>query len=48
MTNKSLQTKSFFSVIIKNSNWEILTKNLVFKKDKMGLRMKNYNVLGIH
>ena len=26
---KSLQTKLFFSVIAKNSNWEILSKNLV-------------------
>ena len=30
---KSLQVKMFFSVITKNSNWEILTKNLVtFKR----------------
>ena len=30
---KSLQTKMFFSVITKNLNWEILTKNLVtFKR----------------
>ena len=30
---KSLQTKIFFSVITTNSNWEILTKNLVtFKR----------------
>ena len=30
---KSLQTKTFFSVITKNSNWEIVTKNLVtFKR----------------
>ena len=33
----------FFSVITKNLNWEILTKNLVtFLKDGMGLRMKNF------
>ena len=41
----------FFSVITKNSNWEILTKNLVtFKrlKDRMGLRMKDFNIFGIH
>ena len=37
----------FFSVVTKNSNWEILTKNLVtFLKDKMGLRMKNLNIFG--
>ena len=41
---KSLETKLFFSVIIKNSNWEILTKNLVTLKDKMGLRMKTINI----
>ena len=29
----------FFSVITKNSNWKILTKN----KDKVGLRMKDVN-----
>ena len=30
---KSLQAKIFFSVITKNSNWEILSKNLVtFKR----------------
>ena len=44
---KSLETKLFFSVIIKNSSWEILTKNLVTLKDKMGLRMKNFNILGV-
>ena len=30
----------FFSVITKNQNWEILTKNLVILKDGMGLRIK--------
>ena len=34
----------FFSVITKNSNWEILTKNLV----KMVLWMKNFNNFGVH
>ena len=30
---KSLKPKIFFSVITKNSNWEILTKNLItFKR----------------
>ena len=32
----------------KNWNWEILTKNLVLLTDKMGLRMKNFNILGVH
>ena len=30
----------------KNSNWEILTKELVTLKEKMELRMKNFDVLG--
>ena len=38
----------FFSAITKNSNWDILTKNLVILKDKMGLRMENFNFGGIH
>ena len=38
MTKKSLSAKIFFSVITKNSNKEILPKNLV----KMVLRTKNY------
>ena len=38
----------FFSVIITNSNWEILPKSLVTLKDKMVLRMKNFNILVIH
>ena len=38
----------FFSVITKNFNWEILTKDLVFLKDGMGLRIKNFNIMGVH
>ena len=39
----------FFSVITKNSNWEILTKNLVtFLKEKMVLRVKNFDIFGVH
>ena len=30
----------FFSIITKNSDWEILTKNLVIQV-KLGLKMKN-------
>ena len=37
----------FFSVITKNLNREILTKNLLLK-DGMGLRMKDFNVMGVH
>ena len=39
MTKKVCKEK-FFSVITKNQNWEILTKNLVTFKDTMGLKMK--------
>ena len=46
---KSLYTKMFFSVITKNINWEILTKNLVTFKRWTGLGMKNFNVnMGVH
>ena len=38
----------FFSVKTKNFNWEILTKDLVFLKDGMGLRIKNFNIMGVH
>ena len=37
----------FFSITSKNSNWEILTKNLVLK-DKMGLTVKNFNIFEVH
>ena len=39
------------SFITKNSNWKILTKNLVTSKllkDKMVWRMKNFNILVVH
>ena len=38
----------FFSVKTKNFNWEILTKDLVFLKDGMRLRIKNLNIMGVH
>ena len=44
---KSFYAKIFFSVITKNSNWEILPKNLLWK-DKMVLRMENFNILGFY
>ena len=34
---------NFFSVVTKNSNCEILTKNLKFKV-KMEFRIKNFNI----
>ena len=49
MTKKVYKQKCFLFIITKNLNWEILTKNLVtFKKDGMGLRMKNFNIMRIH
>ena len=41
---KKVYKQFFCSVITKNSNWEILTKNLV----RMGLRMVNFNILEVH
>ena len=38
----------FFSVITKNLNWEILTKNLVTLKNKTRLRMKKFDIFGFH
>ena len=40
MTKKSLQAEIFFSVITKNSNWEILPKNLVTFKRKDDMKDK--------
>ena len=45
---KGLQTKMFLSLITKNLNWEILTKNLVTFKRWVGLRMKNFNIMRVH
>ena len=39
--------QKYFSVITKNSNWEILRKNLLTFKSKMVLRMKNFNILEV-
>ena len=38
----------FFSVITKNLNWEILTKNIVTFKGWDGLRLKNFNNMQVH
>ena len=49
MTKKVYNKQKFFSVITKNSNGEILTKNLLLLKDKMGWKgMKKFNFGGIH
>ena len=37
---KKLLAKIFFSVITKNSNWEILTKNLVTFKRQDGFKVE--------
>ena len=50
MTKKVYKQKCF-SVTNKNLNWEIITKNLVtfkFLKNEMKLRMKNFNIIGVH
>ena len=47
MTERVYEQK-YFSVITTGSNWGIFTKNYVFLKDKMELRMKNFNILGFH
>ena len=38
----------FFSVITENWNWKTLTKKLVSFKNGTGLRMKNFNIMGVH
>ena len=44
---KKFKTRMTCPAITKNSNWEILTKNLVLK-NKMGEGWKNFNIFGIH
>ena len=44
---KKVYKQKYFSVITKNSNWEILPKNLLLK-DKMVLRMKKFNIFEVH
>ena len=39
---KSLETEMFFSVIIKNLNWEILTKNLFTFKRWYGVKDEKF------
>ena len=38
----------FFSAITKNSNWEILSKNLVTFKRRDGVKDQNFNITGVH
>ena len=45
---KSLWAKIIFSVITKNSKWEISTKNLVTFKRSDGVKDKKLWYLGVH
>ena len=38
----------FLTVVTENLNWEILTKNLVTFKRWDEVRMKNFNIMGVH
>ena len=38
----------FFSVVTKNSNWEISTENLVTFKREDGVKDENFNILCVH
>ena len=38
----------FLSIINRNLNWEIITKNLVTFKRWHEVRMKNLNIMGVH
>ena len=47
--NKKFIKKMFFSVITKDLHWEILSKNIrTFLKDENGLKMKNFNIIGVY
>ena len=45
---KNFMNKNVFSVITNNSYWETFTRNLVLLKDKMGLKIKNFNIFEVH
>ena len=45
MTKKIYKKKMF--IYTKNLNWQILVKNLVTFKDRMGLKIKNFNNMGV-
>ena len=48
MTKKFINRKIFSSVLTTNLNWEILTKNLVTFTDGTGVKMKYFNITGVH
>ena len=43
---KKFINKKMF-IYTKNLNWQILVKNLVTFKDRMGLKIKNFNNMGV-
>ena len=45
---KSVLIEMFFSVITKNSKWEILTKNLVTCKREDGIKNEKLYILQVH
>ena len=46
LLTKKVYKQKCFSVITKNLNWEILTKNFVTFKRWLGLRIKNFSIKG--
>ena len=44
MTKKVYKEKMFFSVLTKNLNWQILTKNLVTFKRVDGIKDEKFNM----
>ena len=45
---KMICKQLFLSVVTKHFNWEISAKNLLDVKSWEGLRMKNFNIMGVH
>ena len=51
LMTKKVHKQKCFSVTNKNLYWQIITKNLVtfkFLKNEMKLKMKNFNIKGVH
>ena len=51
LMTKKVHKQKRFSVTNKNLNWKIITKNLItikLLKDEMKLRIKNFNIIGVH
>ena len=45
---KKIPNQKCLSAIIKNLNWQILIKNLFTIKNRIGLKMENINIIGVH